>query len=296
LLVHEAMDGFTNMATDEAIMQANVVGDCPPTLRLYRWRPACVSLGYFQSVTDVDIDACRGLGIDCVRRPTGGRAVLHDAELTYSVVARADDVRVSGTVLESYRKISSAILEGLRVLGVHADMKPMRQPASPIAHPLGLPPLGKVATAPTAACFDVPSDYEITAAGRKLVGSAQVRRAGVLLQHGSILMDAHAGQTFSVLRPPESSNQYEVTEWLVARITSLDELLGRRVTFDEVAEAVVEGFTRNFGSRFVPGTLTLAEQHLVDRLLEDKYRTDAWNLKPADRSDGSCQPHGEEKR
>jgi lipoate-protein ligase A len=157
-----AHDGATNMAIDEAILSGVAAGQSPPTLRFYAWEPPCVSIGYAQSMHEVvDLHACRRDGVTWVRRPTGGRAILHIDELTYSVTAPASEQRVQGGVVESYRRLSQGLLAGFRVLGLGAvQAKVMEEKAADLS----------------AACFDVPSHYEITAWDRKLVGSAQVRR------------------------------------------------------------------------------------------------------------------------
>ena len=283
LLVHEPAAGQTNMAIDEAMMQTLAGGPATPTLRFFRWRPACVSLGYFQSAVDeVDLAACRRLGIDLVRRPTGGRAILHDAELTYSVVARVDDPAVSGSIVESYRKISLALLCGLREVGVSAEMKPVGQQAAPggpgrAGEGEGQPESARRVLTP--ACFDVPSDYEIAVAGRKLVGSAQMRQNGVLLQHGSVLLEVDTVQTFTALRPPPGRERAEVARWLAERVTSVRAELGRPVSFEEVAAALRQGFATALGVELEAGELTREERALTERLRAEKYSTEEWNLK-----------------
>ena len=163
--------GAENMALDEAIMEAVAAGDSPPTLRFYQWAPPCLSLGKRQPLDGVDLAACRADGVDVVRRATGGWAILHTDELTYSVVLRPDDPRVSGAILDTYRTLSQGLIAGLRFLGADAEMNPVI-------------PGGAQNT--SAACFEVPSAYEITLGGRKLIGSAQTRPAGKVLQHGSL--------------------------------------------------------------------------------------------------------------
>lgn len=278
LLVDEPRDGYTNMAIDEAVMQAHAEGKAPPTVRFFRWSPACVSLGYFQSAEgEVDFEACRKLGIDCVRRPTGGRAILHDAELTYSLVAGIAEAAVSGSIVESYRKISAALLMGLRQLGVEAEMKPlaMRGPQAP---GWALSEDGQAPHTLTAACFDVPSDYEIAVNGRKLIGSAQTRREGVLLQHGSLLFMVDARRIFTVLKPPANVGREEVAEWLSKRVTSLQDILQRPVTFDEVGDSLRYGLAEELGIRLERSELSSTERNLMARLRREKYSTREWNF------------------
>src|SRR5579875_2954295 len=151
------------MAVDEAVATAVGAGESPPTLRLYAWRPAAVSIGYFQRLaSELDLAACRELGLDWVRRPTGGRAVLHAAELTYAVAAVEP-----GAVLDVYARWSRGLIAGVRRLGAAAEWIAPRRGRS-------------------AACFDAGSAYEVAVGGRKLIGSAQVRRWGAVLQHGSL--------------------------------------------------------------------------------------------------------------
>ena len=185
------------MAVDEAILEHIHRGESLPTLRLYAWQPPCLSLGYAQPVADVDLPRLRERGWDLVRRPTGGRAILHTDELTYSVAAPADDPRTAGTVLESYNRIARALLRALQELGLpveieaQAPVPAMQGQANPV-------------------CFEVPSSYEITAGGRKLVGSAQARKREGVLQHGSLpltgdLEPYHAGARLPRRgRPPRS--------------------------------------------------------------------------------------------
>src|SRR5437763_12102382 len=184
LLLDPPAEGAWNMAVDEVLLDGIAAGSAPPTLRFYTWTPACLSLGYFQPFSVVNVEGCRGLGIDIVRRPTGGRAILHDRELTYSVALPASVLGHDGGVLPSYYRLSLALQEGLRRLGVPATLAP-ESAGSSAAH-------GPV-------CFDRPSAHEILLQGRKLVGSAQMRRGGGLLQHGSILIEPRIDKLLACL-------------------------------------------------------------------------------------------------
>lgn len=262
LILDNANDGFTNMAVDEAILEACIAGEVPLTVRFYRWQPPCLSIGYFQRAgREVDLAGCRALGVDWVRRPTGGRAILHDRELTYSIVAREDDPAVSGSILESYRKISTALVAGLRRLGLPAEMSPPR------AHPQ---------TVRTAACFDAPSDYEVTIHGRKVIGSAQVRRSGALLQHGAILLEVDLDRQVGVLIPPPGMTREALAVHLRSRLIALGEALGRPLPPEELAQALRAGFEETWGVELLEGELTPAERLRVAALRE-KYRSPAWN-------------------
>lgn len=268
LLDGGATDGYTNMAIDEAMLLATQEGRIPPTLRIYAWQPACLSIGTFQSVsTDIDTDSCARQGIDWVRRPTGGRAILHDREVTYSVVARQDDERVAGDVMESYRRISLGLLEGLRLLGVKAVLAPSAIPATPSGTPK------------PAACFAAPSQHEIMVDGRKVVGSAQRRQGTALLQHGSILLDLDVSKLMSLLRFPSPDEQNHMTARVREESVTLDGLLGRTVIHGEVATALAAGFAAALDIDVAAGQLSAWEQEQAARLRRDKYMADEWRFR-----------------
>jgi lipoate-protein ligase A len=169
LILHPPRDGARNMAIDEALLEETAAGRSLPTLRLYAWEPPTLSLGFAQPAADVDRDALRRLGWGLVRRPTGGRAILHTDELTYSITAPETDPLMQGGVLESYRRLSLGLLAGLRLLGVEVQADEGAR--------------GRAVRNPV--CFEIPSQYEISAGGKKLIGSAQARRLGGVLQHGA---------------------------------------------------------------------------------------------------------------
>src|SRR5512137_3016795 len=162
LILDPPARGAWNMAVDESLLEHTGRGESLPTLRLYAWEPACLSLGYAQPFADVDATRLQEHGWDAVRRPTGGRAILHTDELTYSITAPLNEPRVLGTVLESYNRLAQALLAAVKSLGVPVEMK---------EHDIG-----KANQALGPVCFEVPSAYEITVSGKKLIGSAQARR------------------------------------------------------------------------------------------------------------------------
>ncbi|MER3459321.1 MAG: lipoate--protein ligase family protein [Chloroflexota bacterium] len=203
------------MAIDEAIVMAVGEGVAPPTVRFFAWQPPCLSLGYAQDAAEADVDRCRARGWDIVRRPTGGRAILHIDELTYSVVAPASDPRVAGGVLESYNRLSEALVAGLHHLGL------MPERAKPIYQDRGA--LG-------AACFDGPAGYEITVGGRKLIGSAQMRRQGLVLQHGALPLEGDIARIAQALAFESEGERRALEARLRFRATTLHLALGRRVT------------------------------------------------------------------
>ena len=268
-------NGFMNMAIDEAIMIAHREGLVSPTIRFYQWSPPAVSLGYFQDLKkEIDIDACQDMGIDIVRRPTGGKAVLHDKELTYSFVIKENHPLVNDSILETYKKISGGIIKGLSYLGVKAELVPVKEKLkndslnkgkiSKIFHPNI-----------KSICFSVPSQYEVQVNGKKIVGSAQVRKGGIVLQHGSLLIKLEKDKLFSVF----NFRSVQVREKLKSRFnaTSLEEILKKRIDFSELSEILPRGFEEEFGVKLVEGKLTEQEERVSKDLFENKYSTYEWN-------------------
>jgi len=292
--------GVTNMAIDEAILWAVAEGESLPTLRLYGWQPPCLSIGYSQSMEgEVDVDRCREAGVDFVRRPTGGRSILHADELTYSVVAPQAEPRVAGGVIESYHRLSAGLVGGLRSLGVEACQALTPTPPAPPSPPSippnsggearegsPVPPSPRVGRgglggrgAQSAACFDVPSSYEITVGGKKLVGSAQVRKKRVVLQHGSLPLEGDIARIFDFLRVPSEEKRGELKQELRARATSLELALGYSVPFEEVARHLAIGFAQALNLRLIPGRLSEHELALAEKLRREKYAAREWNFR-----------------
>jgi lipoate-protein ligase A len=261
LIIEETpRSGAWNMALDEAIMDAVAAGESAPTLRFYQWEPACLSLGKRQPLSGVDLVHCRRDGVDVVRRATGGWAILHTDELTYSIAARPDDPRADGAILDAYRKLSKGLIAGLHILGVPAMMNPV-EPGS--VHNL------------SAACFEVPSAYEITVGQQKLIGSAQTRPSGRVLQHGSLPLTGDIARVVEYLWFQTESDRATLAEHLRERATTLSAVLGRPVAFAEAAEAMAKGFTAALRLSFVPGTPTEAELAAAATLAERKAADEA---------------------
>jgi lipoate-protein ligase A len=222
LLMDGPAPGADNMLRDRALLDACARGAIAGAIRVYGFTPACLSLGRMQPMADVDLEACSRDGVDVVRRPSGGRAVLHDQEVTYAVVCRSTDPVFGGRVLDSCARIHSAVAAGLAVLGVPTALR---------ALPADLRRDSREVAA-LADCFARPAAHELLdMSGRKLVGSAQARRGGALLQHGSVLLE-----------PPRAASYLRSNDVPPAAGTGVRILLNRQVSFDELAAALATGF------------------------------------------------------
>ncbi|HQL00373.1 MAG TPA: lipoate--protein ligase family protein [Smithellaceae bacterium] len=259
LLSYRQNSAFENMAIDEAVFEETVRTGKSPTLRLYGWRPAAVSIGYFQDVAaGINLDRCRAEGVDVIRRPTGGKAVFHSAEVTYSLVASRHERLFPDDIQETYRIISLCLVRALSSLGIEAVLSP----PSPSAGRRLL----------DACCFSAPSGNELLVKGRKICGSAQMRTRGGFLQHGSILMSFDPDQTADLILPGHSAGDIET---LAGSVAVIHEELGRPVTEETVCEALERGFTEELNIRFSPEDLTATEAVLSAKLIS-KYRDLSW--------------------
>lgn len=261
LLPVDTLPGSMNMAVDEMLMEKVGQGE-RPILRFYLWERPTLSVGYFQDARkQVDFEVCNMEGVDWVRRPTGGRAVLHQYELTYSVIVPLDYPDLPDGVTPSYLWLSKGLVTGLQQLGVPAEISDG----------------SKGSRGQTAACFDSPSWYELTVDGKKLVGSAQTRREGVLLQHGSILLDLDTDLYVRCLKHA-SAREKQVTKRILAnKATYLKAIIGD-ISYSKVANAIGGGFAKALGISFTECSLTDEETHQACMLNNNKYSTDGWNL------------------
>lgn len=230
LLVDAPASGAQNMARDRELLDQLVAGDRPATLRFYGWNPACISLGLGQREDILDMDAVRAAGLDVVRRPTGGQALLHDNELTYSVVASQQDPVVGGTLMQSYHAISEALLAGLAQLGIDGTGAPCEpRPAR------GLTPV----------CFASASAEEVLVEGRKLLASAQWRSRGAFLQHGSLLLTDRQHELPGFMRAASARDIKPMS-------VSLAELVGTVPAREELVGLLTGGFETALGIALVP--------------------------------------------
>lgn len=262
LILSPPMCGAENMALDEAILETVCSGDSPPTLRLYAWNPPCLSLGYAQPISDVDLDRLKAFGWDLVRRPTGGRAILHSDELTYAIIAKDDNPHLAGGVLRSYRHLSKGLVHALTLLGLDVEI----QPEIPLNHEDRTNPV----------CFQVPSAFEITAQMKKLIGSAQVRRRGCVLQHGSLPLSGDIAMICQVLRFEDEETRALVSERVRARATSIETLLSKQISWERASQAFIQGFPFALGLDLQRGDATELEQARAEELLSEHYQNMSW--------------------
>jgi lipoate-protein ligase A len=255
--------GTWNMAVDDALLERINEDDGLSILRLYAWEPACLSIGYAQPISEINTAKLRELNWNLVRRPTGGRAILHNHELTYSVISKNDNPHLRGSILESYQRLSKALLQALQILGVNANsFKKLKDSTHGNDH--------------NPVCFEVPSNYEITAAGKKIIGSAQARRRNGILQHGSLPLTGDITDIIKVLMFKDIQEQLQATLRLSARATTLESILGFPVAWDEVAYALVEAFQNEFKIAFVSSGLSSSERKQASELENEKYRNPEW--------------------
>jgi len=265
LLITPPLDGATNMAIDEAILQALAAGQGRPTLRLYQWKPPCLSLGYNQHWQEIDEAVCRRLDYTWTRRPTGGKAILHTDEATYSLIIPQDDPRIVGGVVESYRILSFGLLRSLELLGLQAAQAEQAETSSNIRAGQGGP-----------VCFDTPSRYEITWQGKKLIGSAQLRRKKIVLQHGSLPLQGDLNRILEVLAFSEEERALQAA-LLPQRATTVEKALGKRLPFDAVAAAMAQGFAQQLNLTLEEAPLSKIERALAAQLRAEQYANDLWN-------------------
>jgi lipoate-protein ligase A len=264
VIFSKPLEGAWNMAVDEAILEAVGSGVSLPTLRLYAWLPPCLSLGYAQPVTDVDFSALKSRGWQLVRRPTGGKAILHTDELTYAVIAPLTEARVAGGVLESYRRLAQALLQALYLLGLPA------QADQNYALPAGVQPNAAV-------CFEVPSNYEITANGKKIIGSAQARRLSGVLQHGSLPLTGDLTRITQALNFPSEQSRAESAARLLDHAATLESVLKRQVPWETAAMCFKEAFEGCLSLQLLEDHLSGFELKRAAELVKEKYGNSKWS-------------------
>ncbi|MGE5328463.1 MAG: biotin/lipoate A/B protein ligase family protein [Deltaproteobacteria bacterium] len=255
-------DCYTNMAVDEAIMQCYSYAGKKPTLRIYGWNPPAVSLGYFQNIERaLNVEACKELKIDIVRRLTGGRAVLHQHEITYSIIIGEDYPGIPQSVVESYKFLCRGLIEGLKLAGANVSMESGRK---------------NLRETSTQACFDSPSIYEIVCEGKKLVGSAQVRKNGVILQHGSILLDIDIDKNIAIMGRNKKEKQL-LKQILENKTATLRQILGESRDFTDIPDLIFRGYCEALGIKGQLDNLLPDEELMCNELIK-KFSSEAWIL------------------
>ncbi len=255
--------GAWNMAVDESILEHIHRGQSLPTLRLYAWNPPCLSLGHAQSFADVDMERVKARGWEVVRRLTGGRAILHTDELTYSVTGSASEPILSGSILESYNRIAQALLFAMRELGLPVELK------EEVGHDSSVTTINPV-------CFEVPSTYEITVNEKKLIGSAQARRKQGVLQHGSLPLTGDLTRICQALVFKDESARENAAQRLLARATTVESVTGVKTDWEKAAQAFVKGFESQLGIHFQRGELSRSESERAEELVKEKYANSIW--------------------
>ncbi|MBI2502216.1 MAG: lipoate--protein ligase family protein [Candidatus Latescibacteria bacterium] len=256
--------GALNMAVDEALLEGAAQGE--PVLRIFGWEPPALSFGYGQQPwREVDLDKCRAAGVEVVRRLTGGRAVLHWEELTYSVVCREDDPQCGGPISHTYRRIGEALVEGLKLFGVEAILERAR--------PRALRPRERGVSEP---CFSSLARWEVKCGGRKLIGSAQRRVRGAVLQHGSLLIGPQHRRLLELLPAGRGEGRGEAARHLEEGSICLRECVDGPVDLARLGQCLAEGFGRCLEVEMRPGGLSPAEEERAAELMELQYGNPAW--------------------
>ncbi|MGN8644464.1 lipoate--protein ligase family protein [Gracilibacillus sp. HCP3S3_G5_1] len=253
-----------NMAVDECLLNWHSNKKIPPTIRFYEWVPAGLSVGYFQkTVNKIDLEAVRNHGIELVRRLTGGRAVLHDQELTYSVIVSEEHPKMPKSIKEAYMVLSQGLLEGFRSLGIDASFAI---------------PEGKLNTTQSAVCFEEPSWYELVVNNKKAAGSAQTRKKGVILQHGSIPLTVDNDKLYDLFIYRNDKVKQRAREAFSDKAISIEQATHRQVTLEEIKSAFKKGFEKGLEIELKEFTFNEEQQQEIQTLMENKYLNDEWNL------------------
>ncbi len=246
----DTYDGYTNMAIDEAILNARIENKVPNTLRFYRWFPSTCSIGKNQSISnEIDLDSCKNLGFKVVRRISGGGAVFHDynGEITYSIIAKQTDL-IPINIDESFRKLCHGIIIALSKIGLEAYHGKSHCPS-------------------------------IFVNNRKISGNAQTRRKNVILQHGTILLDYNPELMYKVLLVREEQKREKVISSVFQKVTTIKEEIKKSMKINQIKEFLVEGYEEVFGNNFKTGILTNYELKMAEKLRNTKYYTKEWNFK-----------------
>ncbi|MFW6006682.1 MAG: lipoate--protein ligase family protein [Bacillota bacterium] len=263
-------NAYYNMAVDEAIMKASRKDLVPPTIRFYQWSPPGLTLGYSQTGKQVvNEKKCKQNQVDVVRRLTGGRTILHDDELTYSIIVKEDSGILPGSIIDSYKIISEGIVKGFKILNIPVDLKPFDKNKS---RDKGF----------SAACFDSPSWYEVLINGKKLVGSAQTRRKGIILQHGSLPFSIDAEKLYNLLKingDRKNKIRNKMVKRFLNKATAVNNVSEKNISPGELKKSLKKGWETVFKVSLKPGSLIQQEKIWVKKLIREKYKTREWNYR-----------------
>lgn len=262
-------DAAYNMALDELLMEKVRSGAMPAAIRLYEWETPTLSIGYFQKMEkEIDIERVNEYGYELVRRATGGRGVLHDKELTYSVVLPENYPDMPESVTESYRIISQGLLEGFRNLGLDAHFSIPRTKEEK----------KELTNIRSSVCFDTPSWYELVVEGRKIAGSAQTRQGGIIMQHGSILLDVDIDHLFDMFTYTNERFKNKMKEAFKEKAVAINEISSKEFAVQDLYPAFRNGFEKGLNIITEPYVLTEDDEvRLVE--IRKKYESNEWNYR-----------------
>ena len=242
-------DAFTNMAIDEALLNSEI-----PVLRVYFWKPGAISVGYNQNIKEINSEYCKKNNIEIVRRLTGGKAVFHDQEITYSFIVPENSNLLPYEINESYKTIANALVITLKKININAEIKKTPERIE------------------TPVCFNSSNWYELLVDNKKISGSAQRRMNGKILQHGSLLIDFDYNKNNSLFNTTNSFDN------LKQRITSIKNETNKIINANKIKEAIKQGFKENFSFEMINDSLTDEEIKLTEKLNQEKYSTEEWNF------------------
>ena len=247
---------------DESILEHIQRGEALPTLRLYSWNPPCLSLGHAQPFADVDMERVKANGWEVVRRLTGGRAILHTDELTYSVTGSAEEPVLAGGILESYSRLAQALTFAMRELGLPVEINNKVTQNGILRH--------------NPVCFEAPSTYEITVNGKKLIGSAQARKKEGVLQHGSLPLTGDLTRICQALVFKDETAREVAAQRLLTRATTIESAISVETAWETAAQAFARWFESQLGINFQRGQLSQSEEKRAAELVKEKYAHPSW--------------------
>jgi len=268
IIIQKKNDPAYNMALDEAILMSVIEKKSPPTIRFYDWNPPTASCGYNQTAeNEVDFEILAKKGYEFIRRPTGGRLVLHKDEVTYSVIAPLDGF-LGGSVTHTYSQISKALAKGLHLMGIDVILE-KGSLSSSHQREAGNP------------CFTSTSRYELAYKRKKIVGSAQVRKENCFLQHGSVLLHENQGEVGKILPKLTDDKKEKIVNYLKKKTIAINEVLDTPLDFKKAVQFLTEGFILEWDTEdfVLNNELTNEEKKITEYLIKSKYQTEKWNKK-----------------